>query len=130
MTDVKAISFDAHGTLILPATLTWRYAAVAAQYGVSCDEDAILKHFLPAFSAQRKRWDLPYGRGEADARAFWRAVVAATFAPLWPNGTTPPAELGDALFDDFGRGEAWQVLPGAREALARAAASSRHRVQL
>jgi FMN phosphatase YigB (HAD superfamily) len=72
--------------------------------------------FFSEFRQERDLWAIPYGANEADAREFWCAVITGTFKPLWPEGH-PPTALGHALFEDFGRGAAWKMLPGAREAL-------------
>jgi putative hydrolase of the HAD superfamily len=81
------------------------------------DPAALDAAFPAAFQAAVADWAVPYGRDEADARAFWARVVAACFAPL----SVSEAMQRD-LFDHFARPDAWEVLPGVRPALAAVAA--------
>ncbi|MDA3963850.1 MAG: HAD-IA family hydrolase [Planctomycetota bacterium] len=113
MSAPRAVSFDVHGTLILPTpSIGALYAAAAAEQGLSVPADEVEAAFGPAFKAVRSTWDVPYGRNEADARRFWHQVINRTF-----TGQASPA-LCDALFDSLGHGQAWRVLPGAHQALA------------
>ena len=113
----RAVSFDAHGTLILPQpSVELRYQNAARHFGVELDPAAIMQHFLAAFKVQRSKWDIPYGANADDARAFWYALIRDTFEPLWPG--SPPEELCAFLFEDFGRGSSWRLLPHAQEAIA------------
>jgi putative hydrolase of the HAD superfamily len=114
MTAVRAVTWDAAGTLIRVAgSVGAHYAARAAAHGLSADAAALDAAFPAAFRAAVDAWAVPYGRDEADARAFWARVVAATFAPA----VVPKAMQRD-LYDHFARPAAWEVLPGARAALA------------
>lgn len=117
---VAVVSFDAAGTLIAPHPGVGAvYAEVAAAHGVAADPAALEAAFPAAFTAVRDAWGVPYGRDEADARAFWATVVRATF------GGDLSDRLAQALYDEFARPERWRVLPGAREALALVAARGR-----
>ncbi len=110
---IRAVTVDAAGTLIAPSQPVGTvYAEVASAHGLSRDAAVLEAAFLPAFKAMQERWGVPYGADEADARRFWHAVIAATFAEPLPPG------LAGALFDTFATAERWQVLPGAHEALA------------
>lgn len=109
----RAVSFDVHGTLIVPhPSVGAVYAAEAAAHGLERSPAALDAAFVPAFRSFAGGWAVPYGRDERDARRFWDAVIDATF------GEPVPGALRRALFERFGRGAAWRVLPGAREALA------------
>jgi len=110
---VRAVSFDVHGTLVLPhPSVGELYAEVAADHGVTREAAELDVAFLPAFKAVRAQWDIPYGRDEPDARRFWYAVIQGTF------GGEIAEDLQSALFERFGEGRSWRVLPGARESIA------------
>lgn len=112
---IRALTLDAHGTLIVPHPGVGAvYARVAGRFGVDCGADVLDAAFPSAFARVRAGWGVPYGADEADARRFWDAVVAATFA------VPVPPELCSALYDAFAGPDCWRVLPGVREALATA----------
>lgn len=116
---VRALTFDAAGTLIAPHPGVGAvYAEVAARHGFERDADELERAFAPAFKAVLATWPAPYGADEADARRFWDGVIAATFAESLPY------ELCCDLYDAFAQAARWRVLPGAREALALAARRS------
>lgn len=115
---IRAVTVDAHGTLIVPHPGVGEvYAEVAASYGLERDPAELAAAFPGAFAAVRARWGVPYGADEADARRFWTAVVEATF------GDPLPSEVVWELYDTFAAPARWRVLPGAREALAQVAAA-------
>lgn len=114
---IRAVTFDAHGTLIRPEPSVGRiYADVAAAFGVDADPATLEAAFPAAFAAVRANWPVPYGADADDARRFWQAVVERTFARALPAG------LAEALYAEFARPARWRALPGAREALACCAA--------
>ncbi len=113
---VRALTFDAAGTLIAPHPGVGAvYAEVAARHGIERDAAELDRAFAPAFTAVLATWPAPYGADEADARRFWDQVIAATFAEALPY------ELCCDLYDAFAQAARWRVLPGARAALALAA---------
>ena len=114
---IRALSVDAVGTLILPdPSVGAIYTEVAADYGIRQAVDETERRFYAAFTQTRAGWAHPYGKDEADARAFWSAVIAGSFAD-----PVPPA-MATALFDTFCLGHRWRLLPGAAELFALATA--------
>jgi putative hydrolase of the HAD superfamily len=110
---IRALSFDAAGTLIAPhPSVGAVYAEVAGALGLERDARELEAAFVPAFTRVRAHWRVPYGANEDDARRFWAAVVEGTF------GEALPYELVCELYDTFARAQRWRILPGAREALA------------
>jgi len=109
---VRAVSFDAHGTLIAPReSIGVSYAAIATRHGIIADPAVLQQRFVAAFSHWRAHWPVPYGADEADARRFWTAIITDSF------GRDVPTACTRELFAFYARAEAWRVLPGAREAL-------------
>jgi len=110
---IKAVSFDAHGTLILPEPSPGTiYARQARTHGIDEDPTELDARFPRAFAEVRAGWPVPYGADEDDARRFWSEVIAATF-----TGPVPGALVGE-LFAAFGRRECWRILPGAEASIA------------
>lgn len=112
---IRALSFDAAGTLFVPHPGVGAvYAEVARSFGLDRDADQLDAAFAPAFARVRAQWRIPYGADDEDARRFWGAVVEETF------GEPLPYEVACELYDTFARASRWRVLPGAREALVQA----------
>ena len=110
---IRAVTFDAAGTLIAPTPSVGAvYAEVAQAHGVSRSASELDTAFGPAFHAVQQRWGVPYGADDDDARRFWIEVVTATFKEPLSD------ELCRGLYDTFVEARRWRVLPGAREALA------------
>ena len=115
---IRAVTFDAAGTLIAPHPGVGAvYAEVAASFGIARDAAELDAAFLPAFRRIQAEWAVPYGANEADARAFWDAVISATF------GGAVSSALCAELYATFARAARWRVLPGARAALGACAAA-------
>jgi putative hydrolase of the HAD superfamily len=99
---VRAVIFDAVGTLIHPAEPPARtYATVAARHGIALDESEITHRFRKAFRLEDER-DRAAGWITSEEREVerWRNIVSAT--------------LGDdrcfpELWDHFAKPEAWAV---------------------
>jgi putative hydrolase of the HAD superfamily len=109
---IRAVTFDAAGTLIAPhPSVGAVYAEIAASFGLERDADGLDRAFLPAFKAVQARWGVPYGADERDARRFWHAVIEDTF------GEPLPYEIACELYDTFATARRWRVLPGVRDAL-------------
>jgi putative hydrolase of the HAD superfamily len=110
-TSIRAVVFDAVGTLIHPAIPAPRmYAEVAARRGIILSEDEIRSRFLAAFRAEELRdrandW-LTSEEREAER---WRAIVSATLG----NG-----DCFDELFEHYAKPEAWAVDADAAETFA------------
>lgn len=109
---IRAVTFDAAGTLIAPhPSVGAVYAEVATAFGLERDAAELERAFLPAFRAVQARWGVPYGADEKDARRFWQAVIDDTF------GEPLPFEIACELYDTFATAKRWRVLPGVRDAL-------------
>jgi putative hydrolase of the HAD superfamily len=109
---IRAITFDAAGTLIAPhPSVGAVYAEVATAFGLERDAAELERNFLPAFKSVQARWGVPYGADEDDARRFWHAVIEDTF------GEPLPYEIACELYDTFATAKRWRVLPGVRDAL-------------
>lgn len=107
---VRAVFFDAVGTLIHPAEPPARtYAAAAARHGVVLDETEIHRRMGAAFRAEEER-DRAAGWITSEGREMerWRNIVSAC--------------LGDdrcfpELWDHYAKPGAWTVDPDAAEIL-------------
>ncbi len=107
---VRAVFFDAVGTLLFPAEPPAdTYAAIARRQGVTLDPALVLKRFVTAFRAEEDA-DRVTGwvTSEPRERERWRRIVAASLPEL-PD----PARGFAELFDHFGRPDAWSVNPDA-----------------
>jgi len=110
---IRALSFDAAGTLVVPHPGVGAvYAEVARDWGLERDAAELDAAFGPALARVRASWRVPYGADEDDARRFWAEVVEATF------GEALPYEVVCELYDTFATARRWRILPGASEALA------------
>jgi putative hydrolase of the HAD superfamily len=110
---LRLVSFDAHGTLIVPTPSVGDiYAEVGAAYGFERSPAELNGRFLSAFHATQSEWAVPYGGDDDDARAFWIRVVERTFDEPLPN------EVAWECFDTFATAARWRVLPGVMESLA------------
>ena len=110
---IRAVTFDAAGTLIAPfPNVGAVYAEMAQVHGVDCSAEKLQTAFGPAFRSVQQRWGVPYGADEDDARRFWSEVISATFGEPLSDALTRD------LYDTFAEARRWRVLPGAREALA------------
>ena len=83
MLEIKAVTFDAGGTLIEPwPSVGAIYAQVASEFGLDCSAEQLTSNFLDTWSA---RSAFRYTRQE------WAEVVRDTFAGI--------AEISDRVFD-------------------------------
>jgi putative hydrolase of the HAD superfamily len=112
--EIRAVFFDAVGTLLMPAVPVWTtYAECARRHGMNVSEDDVSARFVAAFMRQEKR-DLQDGwrTDEAREQARWRAIVAEVF----------PGADADACFAElwqwFSTAVAWAVNPDAPAVLA------------
>lgn len=109
---IRAVTFDAAGTLIAPfPSVGAVYAELAQAHGLDRSTIELQAAFGPAFRAVQQRWGVPYGADDEDARRFWIEVITGTF------GEPLSYELMMDLYDTFAEAHRWRVLPGAREAL-------------
>ncbi len=118
---VKAIFFDAAGTLIHVREPVGRvYAAAARRHGIAADEEAMGGAFRSAWKS------LPHpqngGKPAADdERSWWRELVRRCFTTA--IGSEPPeprlAAAFDELYRHYSSAEAWAVYDDVLPALAR-----------
>ncbi len=113
MTALRAVSFDAAGTLVhLARPVGDIYARLAARHGVHADPAEIERRFRRAFAAAPP---LAFPGAEAAAvraheKAWWRALVTEVF------GDTPFRGFDayfEALFAFFASAAAWRCDPDA-----------------
>jgi putative hydrolase of the HAD superfamily len=115
---IDIVFFDATDTLLcVHGTVGLQYAAVAHRHGLEAPAAAIDAAFRKAMSSAPPPC-FPGARPEefpALERAWWHDVVTRTFADF---GAFPRFEsFFDAVFEQFRTAAAWDLLPGARQAL-------------
>jgi putative hydrolase of the HAD superfamily len=105
---IRAVSFDAGGTLLKPrGSVGQVYAEVAAEHGFPELSPALLTRRFRA--AWRARSDFNHSRAE------WAEIVDATFHGLTP---VPPSQtFFGALYRRFAEAEAWHIYPDVAPAL-------------
>ncbi|MBA3709800.1 MAG: HAD-IA family hydrolase [Planctomycetes bacterium] len=109
---IRAVSFDAAGTLFVPHPGVGAvYAEVAARHGIVRDACELESRFRPAFAAAQRRWRVPYGADDSDALTFWAEVISGTF------GEPLPYETVCDLYDAFASATRWRLVPGAHAAV-------------
>lgn len=116
---LRAVSFDAAGTLFHPARpIGELYVAVAARHGIAADATHVHARFRTAFHAAPPLAfpPLPAGELRARERAWWQAVVRAVFADV--EIADFDAYFAD-LFGFFASAAAWRVDPDAAPLLGR-----------
>jgi putative hydrolase of the HAD superfamily len=104
---IRAVFFDAVGTLIVPsAPIARTYAEFARRHGVSFLEEEVRGRFHAAFARQESMdREAGWRTNEARERARWQAIVSEVL----------PGALGtfDDLWDWFSTTGAWTVHPDA-----------------
>lgn len=114
-TAVRAISFDAGGTLFHPHPSVGEvYAEVAGAHGILTDAEELETRFREGFARQ-----LAHPRTSVDEQAerhWWRAIVDHTFAP-WELSAERFDPLFQNLWDTFAEGRRWRLADGAMQAL-------------
>lgn len=112
---VRAVFFDAVGTLLFPAEPPAEtYAAAARRQGCHADPRAVRARFVTAFRAEEE-FDRAAGwvTNEPRERERWRRIVVASLPEL------PDPDRGFVeLFAQFARPDAWTVHPDAPAVLA------------
>lgn len=112
-TGIRAVFFDAVGTLLFPRNpVSQTYADHGRRHGANLSDDAVRRAFRAA-SARQEAIDHAAGwrTNEDRERARWRAIVADVI----------PGADGDRCFTDlwewYGRSESWAVNCDAAEVL-------------
>jgi putative hydrolase of the HAD superfamily len=108
---IRAVYFDAVGTVILPAPSAHLvYAEVARRMGHAVDSNAIRERLWAAFQREEAEDRLAQWRTSEDReRQRWSRIVDASLPEVG-------ASCFGELFQHFGQGRAWQVIDGATEA--------------
>lgn len=107
MRRLRAVFFDVGGTLVRPwPSVGEIYARVAARHGLAVQPGGVETAFRSAWGRVE-----PVNGLRSSSREWWRRLVSVVV----PGATE---ELFAALFDEFTRAEVWEVMPGAREAVA------------
>jgi len=125
---IKAVSFDAAGTLIhLAEDVGTSYGRVANAFGVSVDS-AVLNR---AFGIVWKRTPPPFsdetGADEPHEKAWWQRLVGEVFCEAGAPFSDEPAFTAffEALYLHFEAPGTWLAVPGARETVDRIAKAHR-----
>lgn len=115
---IKAVFFDAAGTLIKPVRKVGEsYAIVAAKHGVNVAPAALASRFSVAFDGAPPLAFPNAASSTIDSleRAWWKKLVRIVFEP-WE-----PFEKFDAFFDElfdyFSQAQAWTLFPEVTETL-------------
>ena len=115
---IKAVFFDAAGTLIKPVRgVGESYAVFAAKYGNPISAADILERFRTCFETT-PHLAFPGARQESIPeleRNWWKNLVGQIFAPWAPF--TQFEEYFAEIFDYFASPEAWALYPDALETL-------------
>jgi putative hydrolase of the HAD superfamily len=118
---LRAVLFDAVGTLIrLREPVGRTYARFGADHGARIPESRLEEAFARCLAAAPAMVfpGQPLLRAEAEERAWWRRLVLDTFRAA--DGAVQPRSpeaLFDELWQHYAGAEAWELAPGAREAL-------------
>jgi putative hydrolase of the HAD superfamily len=117
MPKVRAIVFDAGGTLICPARPVGEtYAVFAKRHGVKLSAESTTTAFFTAFKgcSPRAKNTVP---SNGDDRAWWKLVVQGSM----PEGTFTDCKVFDQFFEEvylyYAKPEAWEVYPEVMEVL-------------
>jgi putative hydrolase of the HAD superfamily len=111
---VRAVFFDAIGTLLAPAAHPARtYTATARRYGAELPESLVRERFMAAFQREEEADEQGGWRvDEERERQRWRRIVATCLSEV----ADVEACFRD-LWEHFSRPEAWQPHPEAAEVL-------------
>ncbi|MGJ3243844.1 MAG: HAD-IA family hydrolase [Opitutales bacterium] len=115
---IRAVSFDAGGTLIVPhPSVGTVYARILREHGIQADQDILDRQFGPAFAAAEQA--SPTGRDADGERRFWQDVVKATVTPYLKADREPErfVTVFDAMYEAFAHGDAWRLRQGALRTL-------------
>jgi putative hydrolase of the HAD superfamily len=113
--DIRAVVFDAVGTLLHPEPPAPAvYAEVGHRFGSRLDTAAIARRFRTAL-AREDLIDQENGLRTSEAREIerWRRIVLGVL-----DGVTDPEGCFQELFEHFSRPEAWRTEPDAAVVLA------------
>jgi putative hydrolase of the HAD superfamily len=106
---IRAVAFDAVGTLITPEPpVAEAYRIVGRRYGSRLDVGTIRSRFRASFRAEEERDRASGWRTDpARERARWRGIVATVL-----DDTADQPACFRELWDHFSRPSSWRCLPG------------------
>lgn len=108
---IKAVFFDAGGTLLRPArSIGETYAEIARHYGQHWEAQDLSDGFKAAFKRRRPRPDEEVAT-DGDERAWWRLVVEDTLTSVGRPESFPFDHYFDELYHVYARPELWRVYP-------------------
>ena len=112
MSTVRAITFDAAGTLMRPwPSVGSVYAGAARGRGFAVEDREVNERFYCVFSETQS--DKSTFKG--DERGFWRMIVSRTFEGFCPKAIHD--SLFEELWETFARGKCWRLAEGAVDTL-------------
>jgi putative hydrolase of the HAD superfamily len=113
--DIRAVVFDAVGTLIYPEpAVASVYADIGRKYGCAVTSDVVRERFTTAFRRQDALDQQNELRtSEARERERWQAIVAEVL-----SDAGDPEACFEELFAHFSHPQHWRMLGGAVTALA------------
>src|SRR5262245_51871311 len=115
---IKAVYFDAAGTLFKPARRVGEsYAAIAEKYGKKVSPSDLFERFHVCFDGAPRLAFPGAPSGEIDRleRDWWRSLVNRVFEPFGRFDRFE--EYFAELFDYFAEPKAWALFPEVRETL-------------
>ncbi len=108
---IKAVFFDAGGTLLRPArSIGETYAEIARHYGQHWEAQVLSDGFKAAFKRRRPRPDEEVAT-DGDERAWWRLVVEDTLIVVERPESFPFDHYFEELYHVYARPELWRVYP-------------------
>jgi putative hydrolase of the HAD superfamily len=123
---VRAVTFDAGGTLLTPQPGVGEvYAEILARHHLTVAPALLNQRFRAAFKELTATRPRPVVNEDTE-RAFWHEVVRRSIAPECPENLI--AQVFVELWEEFAQPRRWRVLPGVAEALAALAARKQFRV--
>ena len=117
MREIKAIFFDATGTLIhLPRGVGFHYAGVAARFGWNADAEVVGKSFRALWSEMPPP-ETTRKRKSDDDRGWWRELVMRVLDRCGAPDHFAREGYFDAVYDEFTKPGVWELYPETLEVL-------------
>ena len=115
LANVRAVFFDAVGTLLFPEPSAVEcYRTAAARRGLNLSPDELQRRFLAAYQLEEAADRLAgWVTDEQREVARWRRIIGSTLEKV-----DDPEECFHELFDHFARPAAWRVDPDAQRVAA------------
>lgn len=113
-TEIRAVCFDAVGTLIVPEPPAHQvYAAIGRKHGTRLQPDEIRQRFRQAFAAE-EHYDLGHDLRTSEERELrrWQHIVAVVL-----DDAADPAASFAELYEHFAQPQAWRCQPHVAQVL-------------